>query len=302
MNTKDSEFVSKLEEYLCECTDYSDNLVSAAKFGTFEKRLFNFLSKYKEDADLVEGYGSDYDLAELVVRYCVISGDSTKIEPLIADKPYQIYYHCYHTKGGCNGSAQARWLEAEPVVLSNINIAISYAESVIGDRWPELDTIIANHKSEDADKHRGSILRYIGTWENKQRWLEVEPIIFKCVKTTKNYVKLFDRRTPEAEPTLLKQIDAAAEYVEQFKFRWPEYEKKIIKKPNRIFHYARRAIGGKLPDDLHNRMLMNRMTNDCQFAESYFDYLSSLEEKTLNFLRSLDDEQRAEFLRKLDNL
>lgn len=228
----------------------------------------------------------------------------------------------------------------ENKIIKNYELANEYAQDVLSenDRWEEYENELINSSCEDKEK-LDWMYSYASTlnsrWESYEkfilekgekaykdkekfasillgycrrfsfRWQEAEKFIMLDASFCVQYAdEVIGGRWVEAESSILKSMDAAFEYLSKLKFRWPEYERKIKKRSRRILSYAKEVIHGKLPDELHNRMLMYGMMNvktdeyspDKAHSEDYFEFLKSAERNAILFLKSIDEEERKKIL------
>ena len=117
----------------------------------------------------------------------------------------------------------------------------------IGERWEEVEPIVLGHSSS-------SIINYANNCI-KGRWIEGEK---KLLETTHMTSKL--------------------EYCETvLKGRWEEFEDILFgmnnteKQAEYVYQYAKNVIKGKLPEVLHNKMIMTySMNRNDEFLVKYF--------------------------------
>lgn len=271
-----------------------DNLIdtnaSISKFKNFEKEFFEFLKNYNEPINVApygDPYGDTYTLARIILDYCNHTNNKNKdiIESLIIRLPSIALEYCEEVRG--------RWPEFELFVLKNKEIVDDYALRVVKERWPEYEPILLESNSAN------NILSYMREWSNRERWTEAEPILFKDAESALEYCLFLESRIPEAEKIILSKISLASDYQNHFKFLWPEYENKIKTKPKRMLDYAK-CLNARLPDELHNRMIMYQMMEQHKdICSCYFDFLKDCEDSIIKYLRSLDNDKRNELLRKL---
>ena len=189
-------------------------------------------------------------------------------------------------------SAKFRWKELEDKIENskNIDLAIEYSQ-VIESRWEVCEKMILEKK----DIHH--VMDYINFFGF--RWEEAEHILIKDPSRSVTYSIIYIKeRWKEAEKSILKDVQQAQRYAEHFQFRWKGYENKIKNRPNRINYYAQKIIKGKLPDELHNRMLMLMLNpKKKHHAEDYFDFLKQQQDNTVKYLKSLSQDEQNDLLR-----
>jgi len=108
----------------------------------------------------------------------------------------------------------------------------------------------------------------------KGRWIEAEEIIKNNTKNAYLYaIFIIENRWKKAEEFIKKDPQYAylyAKYV--IKDRWKQAEIYIIKSPMCSYMYALDVIKGKLPENMHNAMLL-RATTDDEWARDYFNFI-----------------------------
>ena len=125
--------------------------------------------------------------------------DDIDFEQLIGDRDIDIYkliedikeiglhlaIYLYACRNG-------RWLEAEPYLMDDLQVALSYASHVIKGRWPEAEPYIMK------DPHWA---HYYARDVIKGRWAEAEPYIMKDPEWAYHYAcDVIKGRWPEAGP------------------------------------------------------------------------------------------------------
>jgi hypothetical protein len=65
---------------------------------------------------------------------------------------------------------KTRWLEAEPIISSDLHTAVIYATDILRSRWPEIEQRLL----ELPDVNNDMLLRYHRHTFNEQRWYELE--------------------------------------------------------------------------------------------------------------------------------
>jgi hypothetical protein len=86
------------------------------------------------------------------------------------------------------------------------------------------------------------------------------------------YCKCKGKKNKKLEPYIIKSPQFAFYYAKNIiKGRWIEAEKYIIKSPCYAYLYARYIIKGKLPENMHNAMLI--YADD--YAKEYFNYIKN---------------------------
>lgn len=149
-----------------------------------------------------------------------------------------------------------RWLEAEPYIIENPQVAADYARWVIGGRWPEAESSIASHVD--------AVWAYVAH-TCKCRVPEFEPMILTSAFHIHMYAsRILKSPWPEGERALIEmykdkfkhnhQISAVnhlsqmVEYADDVKNgRWEEAEKYILNSPAKAAEYAIRVIKSRWP-------------------------------------------------------
>jgi uncharacterized protein YifE (UPF0438 family) len=211
----------------------------------------------------------------------------------------------------------------EQAIVPWYHVAKVYKEEVVKGAWPEWE----HHMNNDCDNHRDLFDYSVYVLENRWEVFEKKVLSFEPSETLVNnmlsYARHFDfdfkeaehiiakfadpafryameikkARWPEGEKAILKNMDKAEEYATFFKIQWPEYEHKIRNKPKRIAIYAQKIIKGKLPDHLHNKMVMYSLDDKTKYIVThYLNYLKRCEKNTIAYLRSITEEERAKIL------
>jgi len=275
--------------------------INKEKIEKFYKRLLKVLDKTPNS---VEQY---WGITSIISEYCegITGKRDSEIEKRII--------HCHNLadeylsdviKNSETWDERAQFLlDAEPN-KENFDYLVNYAFH-LDHRWPVFEEQLLTKWSKFVNA--SVIYRYCET--KSFRWVEAEDIIFKdadyCVSYAETIIK---GRWPEAEPYILKCMRAATQYAYYFKFAWPAYEKKIKKRPKRINEYAKNVIHGRLPDELHNRMLMYTMMSekpdnaydaDREQAKDYFEFLKESEQNAILFLRSISEEERKSIISRV---
>ena len=113
-----------------------------------------------------------------------------------------------------------RWPEAEPTIMTDAFAAAGYAHSVLKGPWPEAERVIA------ADAY--AAVNY-AIFSLQGRWPAAEKTIASNPTTAVRYAStVIKRRWPAAEPTIMTDVSAAVVYAQAvIGGRWPEAEPNI---------------------------------------------------------------------------
>lgn len=231
-------------------------------------------------------------------------------------------------KDYCLYVANGRCKDIENSIIRFYSISREYAEEVIKGRWPELEVYMEENCTCPEDLYNYTISVIDRRWDKFEKIVASLPTSENLARIATTYCSRFncrveelekhilpypeyifnysynalDRRWVEAEKFLLNDIEIATQYAVNFNFRWPEYEHKIRNKPKRISFYAKNVIKGKLPEELHNKMLMMTLCNDDKnkyYCDEYFDYLTDCEKDSISYLKSISEEERKILLSKV---
>jgi hypothetical protein len=168
---------------------------------------------------------------------------------------------------------KARWEPAEKKLLEkpfdNMDFIISYAADIIKGKWTEAEEFIKNSKSPLR------IYRYLVD-ARKERWEEVEDDVIKNGNQIIEYCqKVIGGRWIEGEKKLLKipSMEILIKYCKEvLNGRWLDLENKLFENENTegLFEYAKVVMNGKLPESLHNKVLMMGMVKKDSYLSKYF--------------------------------
>jgi hypothetical protein len=276
------------------------------KIQKIHKRILSVLDKAPKELD------SHWCLSGIITEYCdsINGGRDAEIEKRIV-KIYSLadeYSQDIIPEGD-------RWIEYEEELNNShitdeerLNRMSNYVHNR-NSRWESFEKLLLEKGEsvyKDSEKLARVLVRYCQRFSF--RWKEAEKLIVKSASCAVDYAnQVIGGRWIEAEPSILKSIDSSFTYLSELKFAWPEYEKKIKKRSKRILEYAKHVIHGRLPDELHNRMIMYGMNNvpqdtycsDKAHAEDYFEFLKNSEIDVVLFLKSIDEEERKRILSKV---
>lgn len=135
-----------------------------------------------------------------------------------------------------------RWKRAEKVILKNPTTAAQYAAEVLKRRWKPAEDYI------------------LGT---DHPWSNTAVLI---------YARLLKRRWKEGEHLILSDPRSAFYYAKDvIKGRWDLAEEIIKESPEFSYHYAKDIMKGKLPENMHNHMMLLAMKNpNNRYLKLYF--------------------------------
>jgi len=83
------------------------------------------------------------------------------------------------------------------------------------------------------------------------------------------------KRIPEIEKTIITNAFYSLNYAQKIiKGRWIEAENIIMTDPYHCFLYAKDVIKGKLPEKMHNMMILHGIENpNNPFVKGYFEFI-----------------------------
>jgi hypothetical protein len=168
---------------------------------------------------------------------------------------------------------KGRWTHGEKAVLSNPWMCCLYAEEVIKGRWKEAERIIlACPYSEPCAIYAKTVIR--GRWKQAEpvilrdihaawdyvinvvqgRWRKAEALFATDARIAAYYASLINQRFTTAEKIIATDELAAQKYADDV-LAHPWDPKVAILCPQWLYLYARDVIKGKLPEEMHNRMI-----------------------------------------------
>lgn len=154
---------------------------------------------------------------------------------------------------------------------------VEYAKNCVGGRWPEAEKVaLGGSMGLSSDYH---------TQVYKARWPELEDRI------------LFTKKLNWHE----NRRDMMAQYIKVVPEPGQEFEEKLgrCSKASLILTYALMGLKGRLPDSLHQKMLMFSFDPKRQsYAKKYIKFLASRERQVVGYLSRLNEEERLEILAK----
>ena len=229
-----------------------------------------------------------------------------------------------------------RFPEGEPEIALRPELALDYARNVIGGPFPEAENALLR-KMENTYVGSSFVRQYFIANEIRNERVEKYILEREC-GVINEYAKMCVKgRWPEAENKLLQdRLEHAVDYQnEVIGGRWEELEDRILfgkglsywdsplacfknylkniggripeieskleksKKASFLLAYAVLSMKGRLPQTLHQKMMMFAFDPKRQkSAKKYLKFLQSMEDKVLGYLRGLDEDERQELLAK----
>lgn len=255
----------------------------------YEYKVIDPIIYKQNEAEIIEYKNNVVSLLELMVTdnyelhdYYEVSEYSLK--DIVCDFSKNIYGRCE---------------EIENLVLKSTVLSGQYIDSVIEGRWDKFEQNISSFP--DTEQFARILMNYSKQYKYSSK--EIEDKIKKYPEIAYYYaIGVKKERWTDGEASILKDIEKATEYVFELGFRWPEYENKIRNKPKRIFEYAKQVIKGKLPEELHNRMMMKTLNDQDRGsyeANEYFNWLKDREEEVVLYMKSISEEDRKSLLAKI---
>lgn len=166
-------------------------------------------------------------------------------------------------------------------ILEGMRSIISdYAKECVGGRWKEAEKSMLNSKNlhQAIDYHKEIV---------KEPWGELED---KILFGKNNDFAYWD-----------KPVDFFINYLKNVGVRIFELERKLERcnRASILFAYAVTSIKGRLPQILHQKMMMFSFDPKKQkTVKKYLCFLDRSESKVLNYLRNLNENERQELLAK----
>lgn len=157
-----------------------------------------------------------------------------------------------------------------------VGLAIEYAKKCIGGRWEEIERHVLKEDLGSASVYHTSVY--------KGRWPALENRI------------LFKKRRNRWED----RADAWQDYLKVVGPS-PEIEAKLLKTPRAslILAYAQKALKGRLPPALHQKMMMFTFDNKKKgSAKTYLKWIKSCERRVVRYLAGLDEDERKELVQR----
>lgn len=155
------------------------------------------------------------------------------------------------------------------------NRIVAYCQNCIGGRWEEAEGKIVRFGACEYHEH---VL--------KDRWPALEDRIIREKKL----------QWHESRKEMMKG------YLKVVPNPGPEFERKL-EKSNRaslLLVYAMKGLRGKLPQTLHQKMMMFSFDPKRQsFAKKYLKFVSACERRVVRFLSGLDEDERNEIMAKV---
>ena len=260
-----------------------------------------------KESNIKYHYHKDWLIKDCTQNYCnlIIQGRDSGIEKVsLQDLDYALDYHleviCCKSTNICCKSTN-RWNELEEILINN-NFKYFYEYSNnLGSRIESFEKKF-QEKTEFERSDLGYVVRYIEKFNFN--WPEIEKHLLVSGEICLEYMEATEKTTRwiEAEPAILKSgLDNCSLYLKRIKefFRWKQYENKIKNRPNRLVDYAEMIVKGRLPEELHNRMLMRSIKGNCQHTTYYFDFLKKREHEIVSYLKSISETERQEIISKV---
>lgn len=166
----------------------------------------------------------------------------------------------------------------EKQILKRVTGLINqYARECVGGRWEEAEKVLLKERLDHAVDYQGEVV--------KGPWGELEDKI------------LFGKKLSYWD----NPVDCFKNYLKNVGGRIPELERKLERcgRASLLFAYAVTSMKGRLPQALHQKMMMFSFdTKRQKVAKKYLRFLDKSEAKVLGYLRGLDDDERQELLAK----
>lgn len=229
---------------------------------------------------------------------------------------------------------KGRFHEGEAAISRDPDLAFAYAKTVIGGRFEAAEDVFLNFNREWGN--RNFLQRYfIDVARVPNPEIEKKILATHTGLASEYAEKCLGGRWHKAEPMILEHLDQAAEYHERVhKGRWPEFEDLILfgkkngfwekrtkaldkylsvvgpvpeieqklercGRASLLLVYAAKARRGRLPNTLHQKMMMFGFDPKRQaWTKKYVRFLESCERRALTYISGLDEDALAELLSK----
>lgn len=141
-----------------------------------------------------------------------------------------------------------RWEPGEAAISKDADYSYRYARDLIEGRWEPGEEII----SKDANYSYEYALHIV-----KGRWEPGEKAISGDAHYSMKYAELLGHRFVLGEESISKSGADALKYARSIvRGRWEAGEEAIGESPELMYLYAKDVFKGRLPDALHNKMVM----------------------------------------------
>lgn len=250
-----------------------------------------------------------------------------ELEELAKDPEQSLIY--------CQKVIKGRFPAAEPAIAQHPDMAFDYAKSVIKGRFAEAEATFLRHNCDWGnrnylqryfieivqepnpevekiliDTHHGLTVSYADLCI-KGRWPAAEGVILSDIENAVDYHhRVVKERWPELEDKILflkkrsfwdNRSKLFASYLSTLNARVPELEAKLetCSKASLLFTYAVKGVKGKLPQNLHQKMMMLGFDPKKQkIVKNYVRFLESCERRALTYINGLDEESRKDLFEK----
>jgi hypothetical protein len=173
--------------------------------------------------------------------------------------------------------AKVRHPKVEECILErHHNLVVDYSKNCVGGRWHEAEAQIIKHASHAEEYHAEMVKGRWPEWEDRILGKKKLGYFNNRVETLSNYLKVVTAPVPGLEEKLEKTNRASL-----------------------VLAYAVKGIRGRLPDALHQRMMMLSFDPKRQnTAKKYLKFLESCERRAIRYLSGLDENELKEILAK----
>jgi hypothetical protein len=174
----------------------------------------------------------------------VLGGRWSEVEPMLLDGVKKAVKDDEFVIDYVADVIQRRWPDLETIILaggSRPAIGVDYSHRIMKARWPELEAVLPTYPR---DEHLYEALVTYAAEVVGGRWREAEEIIL-------------------GEPFDIEGARAACRYARDVvKGRWEAGESVIAACTHSMLRYADEVLKGRLPDHLHNRMVLGDANED----------------------------------------
>jgi len=213
---------------------------------------------------------------EHAIGYCHITGkDFPECEDSLWEDGNEHFLYKYYF-----GCAKKPSQELEQFILEGeqwISWIADYADTCLNSRWEEGEKKLLESSSG---------LRFLIEYQRrvvKGRWKEIEDRLCKLGKNSH-----------------WQDLEAVTKYFENCGSKDEDLEKVLLEKgkSRHLYWYARKCMKGRLPPELHSKMIMLSFSGKAGFAKKYLKEIVLREASAINYLKTVPFDERQTLLEK----
>ena len=214
---------------------------------------------------------------EYAVEYCRATGkDFPECEDALWEDGNEHFLYKYFF-----GCAKKPSKELEQFILESdqwLSWITEYAATCLNARWEEGEKKLLKGKSY--------ALRFLIDYQRrvvKGRWKGVEDRFFKVNKSS-----------------YWQELECVEKYFKNCGSRDEDLEKVLLEKGKgrHLYWYSRKCIKGRLPPELHSKMIMLSFSGKANFAKKYIKEIALRETSAINYLKTIPADERQTLLEK----